>query len=58
MTITLTREEVRTILEDYMEANYGIGDQKVVVETPLTDLPSTLKFIVKESDDFLGSQNE
>lgn len=50
MIITLDTEEIQAILEEYMEANYGIGDQKVVVETPLTDLPSTLRFVVKEPD--------
>ena len=51
MTIILTRKEAQKILEENMDANYSIGDQKLVMPYPSSEITDTVTFEVKEPED-------
>ncbi len=48
MKIVLTRNEAQKILEEYMDANYAIGDEKVGMKYPLSELGEEVTFEVIE----------
>ncbi len=48
MKIILTRKESQIILEEYMDANYAIGDEKVEMKYPLSELGEEVTFEVIE----------
>ncbi len=60
MTITITRSEARTILEEYMNANYAIGDQLISMRHPYSEISSTVLFDIVDpmSEEYLHNPEE